>query len=189
MSDEQSRSNLYLAILCVVAALITILVWVPMDTGTGLVEKVRRQVTIGDALAPTVAAAFILIGGLIVLFFERREASQGAVTAENLKFLAALAVIVIGSLLVVRFAGVILAGLANGLDGGERTYRLLRDTAPWKYAGFFVGGSLLTAGLIIYCERRFSLRSVLVAVLVVTVLIALLDLPFDDLLLPPNGDF
>ena len=65
----------------------------------------------------------------------------------------------------------------------------MRDTVPWKYAGFFLGGSLLTAGLIIYCERRVAIRSVLVAFIIVSILIAILDLPFDDLLLPPNGDF
>ena len=189
MSEEQSRSNLYLSLLCVLAALITIFIWVPMDTGTGLVEKVRRQVTIGDALAPTVASAFVLIGGLIVLVFERRDPEQGCISAANLKYLASLAIIVVGAFLVVRYAGVILAGLANILDGGERSYRLLRDTAPWKYTGFFLGGSLLAAGLIIYCEGRYSARSILVAIIIVSILIVILDLPFDDLLLPPNGDF
>ena len=50
--ESYPRKDKLLAIFFTLAALFIIFVWVPMDTGTGLVEKVRRKYTIGDALAP-----------------------------------------------------------------------------------------------------------------------------------------
>jgi len=38
-------------------------VWIPLDVDTGIIEKVRRQVTLGDSFAPTVAALIIGLGG------------------------------------------------------------------------------------------------------------------------------
>ncbi|MEM6465129.1 MAG: hypothetical protein AAF679_01305, partial [Pseudomonadota bacterium] len=67
-------------------------------------------------------------------------------------------------------------------------YRILRDTAPWKYIGFAAGGLVLVTGLISVVERRFSLRALAIGVFAVTMVIVLYDLPFEDLLLPPNGD-
>jgi len=51
------------------------------------------------------------------------------------------------------------------------------------------GGDTLVAGVIGLGERRASPRALLWGALAVIGLIALFDLPFDDLLLPPNGDF
>ena len=64
----------------------------------------------------------------------------------------------------------------------------MRDTAPWKYIGFILGGVVLIAGLIALVEGRVSLRGVVLGLMATFALIVVYDLPFDDLLLPPNGD-
>ena len=87
---------------------------------------------------------------------------------------------------VVRLAGPLAAELTVG------DYRPLRDEPPWKYIGFVCGGGLLIFGLMSLVERRLSLaRLALAFAVAVAVALALAlahDLPFEDLLLPPNGD-
>jgi len=78
--------------------------------------------------------------------------------------------------------------LLHVFEGGDTEYRLLRDTAPWKYIGFIVGGVWLIVSLIVLNERRLRWQHFLIALTAVLVLIAFYDLPFEDLLLPPNGD-
>lgn len=179
-----SRSNLILGLCCAAFAALVAFVWIPLDVDTGLIEKVRRQLVIGDALAPMVAAAFIGIGGLLLAVFERRAPGQPAVRLADLAFVGiALAVLVTG-FLIMLYAG----PTAVALFGGDAEYRLLRDTAPWKYIGFFLGGVFIITGLITQAENRFRLRNLCIAAAVTLVLILIYDVPFDDLLLPPNGD-
>lgn len=90
---------------------------------------------------------------------------------------------VTASFAVMRWLGLIAAAALT-----ENGYRPLRDTAPWKYVGFFFGDTLLVAALIGLVERRVSWRAILVGAGAAVVLIVVYDLPFDDLLLPPNGD-
>lgn len=176
------RANVLLGLLACAMALMVALIWVPLDTSTGLIEKVRRQVTIGDGLAPTLAAGFILLGGLLVLLFEPTENAR-RVTPRNLLFLCTFLLIVCVAFMIMRWAGPAIGALI--LEDG---YRPLRDTAPWKYIGFILGGTILIAGLIGLVEGRVSLRGVVLGLLAALALIAVYDLPFDDLLLPPNGD-
>jgi hypothetical protein len=46
----------------------------------------------------------------------------------------------------------------------------------------------MIAGSVAQIEGRITLRVLLIACLAVAVLIAIYDLPFDDLMLPPIGD-
>ncbi|MEM6311762.1 MAG: hypothetical protein AAF754_17145 [Pseudomonadota bacterium] len=179
-----SRSNMYLGILCIVFAALVAFVWIPLDVETGLIEKVRRQTNIGDALAPTVAAFFVGLGGVLLLIFERNDTNQPKLVAANVRFISSQIGILVFGFLIMLYAGPLAAYLLH--DGGE--YRLLRDSAPWKYVGYFLGGILIVSGLISHVEGRFSGRSALVSICVVVVLIVIYDLPFEDLLLPPNGD-
>ncbi len=176
------RANLILGGCVLIAALIIGLIWVPMDSATGLVEKVRRQVTIGDALAPTIAAGFLFLGGMLVAFFSPEE-DACSLTSHNLKFLAVFLCILFVSFAVMRWLGPAVASVLT-----ESGYRPLRDTVPWKYLGFIVGGSGLITALIALVEGRVSLRAVLIGLAATIGLIVVYDLPFDDLLLPPNGD-
>jgi len=82
-----------------------------------------------------------------------------------------------------RWAGPIAASMV-----GDGAYRLLRDTAPWKYIGFVLGGGTMTFCIVSFVEQRVTWRAVWVALAAVVGIIALYDLPFDDVLLPPNGD-
>lgn len=180
---KQARANLYLSLGCIGFALVLALVWAPLDSGTGLIHKVRRQVSIGDALAPTLAAAMIGVGGVMV-FLERRAAEQPRLTRGNMLFLLRFLTILAIGFALMRWTGPALVGLL----GADHDYRSLGDTAPWKYMGFFIGGSAMIAALIAGSEGRLSLRTLVIAVAAIVGLILLYDLPFDDLLLPPNGD-
>jgi len=174
------RTHLILGLVCVVLALGTAFLWIPLDTDTGLIEKVRRRVTIGDARAPTIAAGFVVVGGLSLLLFERHAADQPSISRANMGHVLRICLLLLIAFLLMRWAGPMLAG-------GEE-YRLLRATPPWKWLGFVLGGTLLVTGLIAVIERRLSLTSLLVGLGITALLIAVFDLPFSDLLLPPNGD-
>lgn len=176
------RTSVVFGLSVLALALFIALIWAPMDSATGMIEKVRRQVVIGDALAPTLAAMFLGLGGLLVALFERGDATP-KLTPRNLAYLTVLLLILITSFAVMRWLGPALASVLS-----EDGYRVLRDTAPWKHLGFVAGGTGLVAGLITFVEGRFTLRSVLIGLTATLALIALYDLPFDDLLLPPNGD-
>ena len=185
---EHSRSNLYLGLICVVAAVLLMAVWIPLDTKTGIVEKVRGRFVIGDALAPMVAACFILLGGVILVIKERAVPDQQGIGRREVVFAASLLSITIVSFLVMRFAGPVLAELVNLFRETPVEYRLLRATPGWKHVGFALGGVMMVTGIISVVERRVSRRAVLTALFAVAVMIAVFDLPFEDLLLPPNGD-
>ncbi len=182
------KTNLILGLAITVFALALVFVWIPLDTDTGLVEKVRRQVTIGDSLAPTVAGLFLLIGGGLLMLFERNAPDQRELAISSLGFIGVLVALIALSLLVMRFTGPALVAVVNMAFDSSLEYRLLRDSVPWKYAGYFIGGTVLLTGMISLVEGRVGRRTVLIAVAAVIVLIAIYDLPFDDLLLPPNGD-
>ena len=172
-------ADTWLALLFLSFALLLVLVWVPLDTGTGLVEKVRRKLVIGDALGPTVAGAVIAVGAALLLL---RPAQGHAISRQNLIWLASLFGLFALSLILMRYAGPV------ALAWSETGYHPLRATAPWHYIGFLLGGTVLVGGLTGIAKRRLSLRDFAIG-FAASLLIALLyDLPFDDLILPPNGD-
>ncbi|MEM9319977.1 MAG: hypothetical protein AAGA70_13380 [Pseudomonadota bacterium] len=185
MSSQQNRNraDFVLALIAILGAVLAIGLWIPFDTDSGLTETVRRQVRVGDALGPTVAAGFVLLGGLVLLL--RKAPSLANFSDRNLTFLVMLVVGFAICILVMRWTG----PAAVAIFGDEAAvYRNLRDTAPWKYLGFLLGGWLLVFAMIARAERRLSLRAGVIALIAVLALIAVYDLPFDDLLLPPNGD-
>lgn len=185
---EKSRSNLILGGACVLFALVTLLVWIPLDTDTGIIERVRRRYVIGDALAPTVAAAFILIGGLLLIFNERRASDQPVLSRSHVNFLAQLISITVVSILVMRWSGPLVVELLNLFRAETLDYRLLRATDGWKHIGYILGGISLVAGVISLVQGRMTMRALVVGIIAVAAFIAIFDLPFEDLLLPPNGD-
>ncbi len=182
------RTHLILGLIIAVAAIALVAIWIPADTASGLIERVRRQTIIGDALAPTVAGGFLILGGLMLALFERAAPSQPRPDRTALVFIGKVALILALGFLAMRYLGPLAVWIANTATGDTAEYRLLRNTAPWKYLGFAIGGTWIVAGLIALVERRLHPRSVVVAICAVIVLIAIFDLPFDDLLLPPNGD-
>ncbi len=81
-----------------------------------------------------------------------------------------------------RYAGPLAAGAL-----GEK-YRLLRDERPWKYVGFIIGGGGMIFGLMSLAEGRVQNIRLALALAIAAGLALIYDLPFEDLLLPPNGD-
>ena len=189
-----------LGLFALAVSLLILFVWIPLDVESGFIEKARRSLVLGDAFAPTIAAALIAIGACLI-FIEQRgkrahdtqdtdsvSASHDVVQylqRDNVKYLLATLAIITVALAVMRYCGPLLVLLIGEEDA---SYRLLRDTPPWKYIGFVAGGVLLISGLIAWVERRFRFRFLVIGIIAVLVLIAVYDLPFDDLLLPPNGD-
>lgn len=170
-----------LGLCCIAFALILALLWIPLDTDSGLVERSRGRYVVGDSLAPTLAAAFILVSGLLLLLENSED--DPAPNRHNMFFIGAIVACGIVGILLMRWTG---PGIALLAGGGE--YRLLRDTVPWKYAGFVFGGGTMIFGMIAFVEERPSWRAVWIALAAVTGIILLYDIPFDDVLLPPNGD-
>ena len=189
--------NTILGSACVVFALVTLLIWIPNGVESGVIEQVRSQTAVGDAMAPTVWAIglgfigiFLIVESLLKLRAGTLEAggNTGGPTLANLRFLGLLLVVVFGSLLVMSWAGPFVVKLAQAMGSDIGSYRELRATRPWKYTGYLSGGFLLVFGLMGYVAGRPSWRLALVALLAVLLMALAYDLPFKNLLLPPNGD-
>ena len=174
--------NTLLGALLLGAALCILFLWLPFDTETGLYEIRRRRTTIGDALAPAFGASLLALAGVLLLVGKKPK-DAARLTRDQMGFLAAIIILVLVSVGLMRWTG----PLATVLAGAEE-YRLLRDTVPWKYLGFALGGFTLVTGLVVLVERRLTRNAVLTGLFAVLLIIAIYDLPFDDLLLPPNGD-
>lgn len=183
-----SRANLYIGLFFLAAALFAIFVWIPLDTETGLTEKARRRILIGDALAPTIACVFVILGGLLLVLRERKAAHQPVLSGSQLAFILRIVAVIIVGILVMRYAGPAAAELANLFRSEPAEYRLLRATPGWKHIGFVAGGVILVSGMISIVERKVTRRAVLTALVAVLLMIAVFDMPFEDLQLPPNGD-
>ena len=175
------------AVICLfgVAALA---LWLPNDVDSGLIEKVRRRYQIGDMLAPVMALCTMLFGGAWLTLSADRAATRG-ITAPARAILMFL-VIVGASLLLMRFTGPVMVWLAEavGLVEAGTGYRPLRDTLPWKFTGFLAGGTIMIWALGSYADNLWSWRRLGIGLLIALVIGAAFDLPFEDLILPPNGD-
>lgn len=186
--QRASASNTVIAVVVGLLAVLVVFVWIPADTATGIVEKVRGRTAIGDALAPTVAGAFLLLGSVLILIFERRAPDQPVLSLAQMGFLLRCVGVIVAGVLVMRWTGPLLAELFNLFRAEPISYRLLRASPGWQQVGFATGGVVMVSGLIAIVEHGFSRRGLLTALGAVALLIAVFDLPFQDLLLPPNGD-
>ena len=180
---------------CVVFAWVTLGIWIPAGVESGVIEEVRRQTVVGDALAPTLWVIGIgLLGVLLAVSSWMRlkegvnEPPSGGPTATNWRYLALVLGLMTLSLVVMTTAGPALVKLAQALGSDWESYRSLRGTRPWKYTGYFCGGFLLVFGLMSFIEGRLTGRLALIVLLAVVAMGLLYDLPFKNLLLPPNGD-
>ena len=187
--------NTILGLACLAFALLTLMVWIPKDVESGVIEHVRRQTVIGDAMAPTVWAVglaalglLLAIQGLIRLREGTAEAPTGGPTLANLRYMGLLLATVVCALLLMTWAGPAVVKLAQAVGFDVESYRTLRDTRPWKYIGYLGGGVLMVFGLMSYIAGRPSWRLALIATLAVLLMALAYDLPFKNLLLPPNGD-
>ncbi len=182
-----------LAIFFSLASLLTLFVWIPLDIETGVIETFRRRVTIGDAMAPTIMAVAILVVSVvmgILAVFEPAENSSDVkedLDKQSFVFLARLVIVVSIGLVLMVYLGPMVVDLINTLGGEIGSYRNLRATYPYKLIGYVFGGFVLIFGIISVVENRFSMNGALVSIIAVVVITMLYELPFDNLLLPPNG--
>ncbi len=179
---ERVNQDVILGVLALLFGCVIALYWAPVDSDTGIAEKVRGRWSIGDALAPTVAGVVIAVSGFFIALGGVMRGAQATLSATNVTYLAAFFFIVIAGFLTMRYAGPLVAGAM-----GEE-YRVLRDERPWKYIGFVPGGGGMIFGLMSLAEGRIAMRRLLLALAIAAVLALIYDLPFEDLLLPPNGD-
>ncbi len=182
-----------LAIFFSLASLLTLFVWIPLDIETGVIETFRRRVTIGDAMAPTIMAVAILVVSVvmgILTVFEPAENSSDVkedLDKQSFVFLARLVIVVSIGLVLMVYLGPMVVDLINTLGGEIGSYRNLRATYPYKLIGYVFGGFVLIFGIISVVENRFSMNGALVSIIAVVVITMLYEVPFDNLLLPPNG--
>ena len=165
-------------------------IWIPQDIDTGMIETFRRQTVIGDAFVPVIAGVAILLCSALHLLqtLMRRSSSSdrfasATLSLADLMLLGLFFSIIAGSLLIMFWAGPALSLLS------ENGYRALRGQFPYKYAGFFLGGTAMLMGCMTLIQGRFRYGTLGIAVLSTLFLIALFDLPFDSIILPPNGDW
>ena len=176
---SRASADIWLALFFLTLAAVLVFVLAPLDTGTGIVERVRRKFVIGDALGPTIAGAVIAVGAGLVLL----RASEGkALTKQNAFWMLGLVVLFAISLILMRYAGPIAASFTD--DG----YRPLRATPPWNYVGFLLGGTVMIGGLTGLASRRLALSDFAIGFFAALTIALLYDIPFEDLILPPNGD-
>ena len=171
-----------------VFAIVVLGVWIPNDVETGLLEKMRRHGVIGDSLAPTLAAGFVLIGAVLILLFETQDEAQFTMVSAQFVFFLKLFIVILVALSVMRHLGPILVNTYVAISGLDLEYRLLRDMIGIKHIGFLIGGVIMVGGMITVVEGRLSRRALIIGLIWSLVLILVYDLPFEDLLLPPNGD-
>lgn len=176
------NSNFFISLGSLTIGCLILFIWIPLDVETGLIEKVRSRVVIGDSLAPSLAGSVLLLGGLLLMLQSFRSGGDIELSWSSLKFIVLMLTVLGLSMAMMRWSGPLLAQLFNS------DYRSLRDTVPWKYSGYFIGGNVMIFGLIGLMEHRLRWRILLLSLLAVTIMMLAYDLPFKNLLLPPNGD-
>lgn len=188
------KYELILAVVCLAFALIAVLVWIPQDTETGMIEKFRRQTSMGDAFVPILAGVLMAICAAIqfvISFFrtDKIDTEVAPIDGTTVAFMLQLSVITILSLALMYWAGPIAVELFAQPDEGTVTYRQMRSNYPYKLIGFVLGGFCLVFLISSMIEGKFLPSRILMGVISVAILIAVFDLPLDTVLLPPNGDW
>ncbi|HCH22839.1 MAG TPA: hypothetical protein DE179_00905 [Oceanospirillaceae bacterium] len=152
--------------------------WIPNDIDTGVLEKVRRRWTIGDAMMPTIASYIMAAAGLWLMLKPKHD--EDAIKAAHVIW-RPLAIIAL-SLLVMRYLGPITADLF-GLE-----YRQIRTQIPWVYLGYVIGGGGMIFVLSCWEENRWTWKRLVISLAIALAIALVLDLPLEDVQLPPNGD-
>lgn len=183
---EKTKTDLVLGLLITFAAVLVLFVWIPFDVETGIFEKVRRRTEIGDSFAPAIAASLLMLGGILLVFETFRHASYTRLSFHSVVYAVTLLLVFAVAMAIMRWAGPIAVDLFAGPEAND--YRPLRDTPPWKYIGFVLGGTFLVTALISAVEQKVTFRSIAIGLLATIAILLVYDLPFDDLLVPPNGD-
>ncbi|GAA0785381.1 hypothetical protein E1180_18300 [Roseibium denhamense] len=186
MERPERLRDIAIGLGCVGLALLILLIWIPADVDTGIVDVWRRNVRIGDAMLPSFATAGVLFAGVGVMMRALLGLPGTPIRPVSPAFGLAVAAILAATILLFLYTGPLLTALFHD---AETTYREIRHLAPWKYAGVVAGGTFLVFALICLVRHEIRLRSLVIALVSTLVMAAVYDLPFDGLLLPPNGDY
>ena len=188
--------TLGLAVFLIIASIITLFIWIPNDIETGVIEIFRHRVTIGDAMAPTMVATGILIVsvflGISAIISGARSSNaiqENVLDRQSFIFLFKMIMVITLGLTLMFYIGPLFVEISNVLTGEASSYRYLKASFPYKYIGYLVGGFILVFGIIRIIENKFSASAAWITILTVLLLMILYDVPFDNLLLPPNGDY
>ena len=168
-------------------ALMTLLVWIPLDVDTDLVEKVRRRYIIGDSLAPAISMLLVIISCLF-LIRSGVKSKPGAVNWLAVRGIVTFVMTFAIGLLVMRFAGPLLIIMLDSVTAADLNYRVLRNTPPVSYIGFVLGGTVIMGSLSHFMDGKLSRKRLALFFAIAVALALIFDVPFEDLLLPPNGD-
>lgn len=185
-------TEIWIAVIFLILGVVAAALWVPFDSETPPIYTFRRQTYIGDAMLPMVAGAGIAICAathLILSYLRRRDDKDAPFDRLTGLFFLVFLGIVAASFMLMFWSGPAALALFGPTGDEPVTYRQMRSTAPWKYVGFVIGGFVMVFGITSLIEGKFSARRALTSILAVAVLILIFDVPFDTILLPPNGDF
>ena len=190
MTNPRKNHDLLVGVLGIILSLICLFVWIPTDIDSGILDVWRRNVRIGDAMLPTFTTIGLLLASITItirgwLNRASRPASPESIIGA-MPYVVAVTLIMAISLVLMYYAGPLLVWL---WFEGEVTYRQMLGAAPWKYAGTMTGGTFLVFAYISLVSQQLRIRNLLIAVVSTAAIIALYDLPFDKLMLPPNGDY
>ena len=184
---QNISSNRLLGIIALLIAVASLGLWIPFDSETALVETVRRRLVIRDSLAPTVA--MLLVAGAALSLI--RHSQDGAPFSNDGKWhfvFGFFLLVFILSLGLMRYLGPHLISVYAMITDTDVSYRNLRNIWPLKYVGFVCGGTVLLCSFSHFMDRSLTRKRATLFVAISIAIALFFDLPFEDILLPPNGD-
>ena len=179
-------ANRLIGLATILFALGLLLIWIPLDVDSAVLHQIRRRTAIGDALAPALAGVILLGAGIWLVLLPQQEPT--GLSMDSVRYLGTLIGLFIAVLMLMRWTGPAVVWLASALTGEALQYRLLRDSLPWKYFGYVSGGTGFIYFLSIIADGRGGWRRLGLAFAITLGFALFYDWPFEDLLLPPNGD-
>lgn len=190
------RWNLWLGGGTLVLVALCLLVWFPQDISSGFLKKSLTGNTIpGDAFFPTILVLLMVPLALLLIAGELRgkgpKAGEpvGRLSLNNFLFLTCAGLITAASLALMTWGGPLVVWASNALGLSDFSgYRASSGRFPYNVAGFFLGGTALSASYIYITRRRLRARDMTVAVLSTAFLILLFAGLLDNIQLPPNAD-
>lgn len=196
IAPREGRWNLWFGLGTLVFAGLCLTVWFPRDIGSGFLQQNLTGRTVpGDAFFPVLLVGLMIPLALLLVLSQLRGGTPrggeavGRVSADNLLFLLRATLLVAAGLAVISWTGPLLVWLTNlaGLTA-HSGYRAVSATFPYDVSGFFVGGTLLSAGFIHTARHTLRPRDVLIAALTTALLILIFDGLLENIQLPPNAD-
>jgi hypothetical protein len=190
------RWNLWLGGGTLALVALCLLVWFPRDISSGFLKKSLTGNTIpGDAFFPTLLVLLMVPLALLLIAGELRSKGRkagepvGRLGFDNLLFLTRAGLVTTASLALMTWGGPMVVWASNAAGFSDFSgYRAASGRFPYNVAGFFLGGTALSASYIYITRRSLRTRDIVVAMLSTAFLILLFAGLLDNIQLPPNAD-